>query len=65
MWIMQNPILEYSALRDAGKYSLGYRNMKGKVSQNNLAILDPMAKMIYRFGMRFGRYGRTAPTVKI
>ena len=51
MWIMQDQILEYSGLRDAGKNDLGHRNMEGNVLEADLAILDPMAKMVCRFGM--------------
>ena len=54
---MQDTILECFGLWDARKNSLGHRNMEGKISKANLAILDPMAKTICRFGMRFGRYG--------
>ena len=35
--------------------------MEGKVIMANLAILDPMAKMVCRSGLRLGRYRRAAP----
>ena len=39
--------------------------MEGRIFKTNLAILDPMAKMVYHFGMQIGIYGQVAPTVKI
>ena len=65
MGIMQDQILEYSGLWDAGKNGLGRRNMEGKVSYANLAILDPMAKTVCCSGMQFGRYRWAAPSVEI
>ena len=35
--------------------------MEGKVTLANLAISDPMAKMVLRSGIRFGRYRGAAP----
>ena len=35
--------------------------MEGKVSQGNLAISDPTAKMILHSGIRFRRYRGAAP----
>ena len=39
--------------------------MEEKASMANLALLDPIAKMVRRSGMRFERYKRVAPTVEI
>ena len=39
--------------------------MEGRIFVANLAILDPITKMICCFGMEIGRYGWAAPTVKI
>ena len=48
---MQTPILECFWLPDAGKNSLGRWNMEEKVSLAHLAILDPIAKTVLRFGI--------------
>ena len=38
--------------------------MEGKGLVANLAILDPMAKMVLCSGIRFGRYRRAAPHLR-
>ena len=39
--------------------------MEGRISMANLAILNPMEKMVCCSKMRIGRYGQAVPTVKI
>ena len=65
MGIIQDQILEYYGLQDARKNDFGHQHMEGKAFGANLAILNPMVKMVHRSGMWFGRYRQVAPTVEI